>query len=239
MTNDIPLKLSIAEGLKLIHGGALVELRAILAGRGKSEIWSGYFLDYDKAEAAAYEAEKAGAEGIYQTLQVIHPGLYARSPDRWTKGPRHTTSDKDVIATPWVLIDVDPVRPAGISSTNAEHDQALIRRTGALRVVLMTNGGDVKTIENIGGGYILADSGNGGHLLVKFDPAAFGMKSSDLISGLSHVLSDTVVNVDRTVGKPAQLTKLYGTLTRKGYPVAGRPHRRSKITGFRMDPTNG
>lgn len=222
MTNDKPL--TIAEGLQLIHGGALVELRAILPGRGKSEIWSGYFLDYAKAEAAALEAEAAGAEGVYQTLQVIHPGLYARSPDVWTRGPRHTTSDKDVIATPWVLIDVDPVRPAGISSTDGEMREALLVRDEILGLSL------TRTSVT---GYLAADSGNGAHLLLRM-PDAPEPARRELLHRLAHTYSDTVVNIDRTVGKPAQLTKLYGTLTRKGYPVAGRPHRRSLITGYNL-----
>lgn len=216
-------KLVIRQTLDIMHEGRLVELRAIgvPTRSGKGETWSGYYLDYNLAAEAAIEAEDAGAEGVYQTLQVIHPGLYARSPDQWTRSPKHTTADRDVRATPWVYVDVDPRRPSGISSTEAELDAAIRTRDE----ILDWFQGDYKGAWSR---LICALSGNGAHLLIEATEET--PPAAELLKIIDALWSDSIVDIDKSVSKPAQLTKLYGTVARKGHPIADRPHRRSTIT---------
>lgn len=207
----------IRRALERVHEGRLVELRAlgVPAGRGRSAVWSGYYLDYERAAADAILAEDAGAEGIYMTLQEIHPGLYARSPDQWTINPRHTTGNADVISKRWYLIDVDPRRPAGISSTDGELAAAVRIRDEIFDRLVWVVGVPRESC-------IPAMSGNGAHLLA---PRSYDIR----LDVIADLFSDDVVTVDKSVDKPSQLTKLYGTLTRKGHSTGDRPHRRSTL----------
>jgi hypothetical protein len=60
-------------------------------------------------------------------LNPVKPVLLARAKNRLQKGLKNLTTDADVIEWRWLYIDCDPVRPAGISSTDAEHAAALQR----------------------------------------------------------------------------------------------------------------
>jgi hypothetical protein len=55
--------------------------------------------------------------------------LLARARDRARPVGEHDplTSDRDVLARRWLLIDADPRRPAGISASDTEHEAALAR----------------------------------------------------------------------------------------------------------------
>ncbi len=102
----------------LCQPGDVVELRALDVG-GKTV--AGYFGDHAKlAEAAAKLS--GSAAGVYVVLNTITPALLARSANRITIGPRNLTSDGDILSRRWLPIDIDARRPAGISSTNAEHE---------------------------------------------------------------------------------------------------------------------
>jgi hypothetical protein len=63
---------------------------------------------------------------------------------------------------------------------------------------------------------VLADSGNGGHLLYRVDLPANDGGSSIGSARLAFFFEDGQVNVDRTVFNPGRIWKLYGTVARKG-----------------------
>src|ERR1019366_7237942 len=101
---------------------------------------AGYF-EY-AAEAALMQAIQrlnGKAEGVYVALNPVNPVLLARAKNRLQKGLKNLTTDVDVIKWRWLFIDCDPVRPAGISSTDAEHDAAL-QRAGKIRGFLTSQG---------------------------------------------------------------------------------------------------
>jgi hypothetical protein len=133
-----------------------------------------------------------------------------------------TTADHDVLRRRWLPIDCDPKRPAGISSSDEEHELAL-DRAFEIREALWDQGWDEP---------ILADSGNGAHLLYPIDVAA---QDDGFVKGtlddLARRFSDTAVSIDQTVFNPARIWKLYGTVARKGdhAPIVGRPHRLARI----------
>jgi hypothetical protein len=87
---------------------------------------AGYF---DKREtlAKALAAPNGHYPALYVTLNPVNPSLLARAANRIRQRVKRTTADKDIAALPWLLIDCDAVRPAEISSTDAEHDAALER----------------------------------------------------------------------------------------------------------------
>ena len=207
----------IVQTLEKLHEGRLVEIRAMFARGTRTEIWSGYYFDYAAAAKDAYFAEQQGAEGVYMLLNVIHPGLVNRSPNQMSQSPRQTTADKDVLARRWMLVDVDPVRPSGISSTDAELAAARAVRDRVYQFCYRT----MPMID-----MHKACSGNGAHLLIEIE----GLEGADpkrWLESLQAYYGNERCHIDVSTHSLAQLTKLYGTLARKGHEGFGRFHRRS------------
>jgi hypothetical protein len=181
---------------------------------------SGYFTDHD---ALAKEAVKYSltAQGTYITLNPINSALLARSANRVRVASKDCplTTDSDVTRRRWLPIDFDPVRPAGISSTLEEHTGA-IERAKQVRDALHVEGWPDP---------ILADSGNGGHLLYRIDLPSDDTLVKQCLDALAFRFDDERVKIDRAVFNPSRIWKLYGTLSRKGDPLPDRPHRLAHI----------
>jgi hypothetical protein len=202
--------------------GGVFEIRALkLPGRGKPLTAAGYFLDLDKAAQAAAVLDRRKAGGVYLVLNEITPALLARSPEQTTDHLDQTTSDGDIIRRRWLPLDFDPSRPAGISSTDAEHNaaqQAAERCRDWLRHEWGWPDG------------ILADSGNGWHVLYRVDlPADDGGLVKRCLEVIAGEFDAAAVKVDRAVFNPARIWKLYGTTARKGHSTADRPHRVARL----------
>ena len=221
-----PPKLSRAEIVALIRHtlsilaqpGQTVELR--IPGMQGKRTDSGYFNDFDLLAkvAASYEGR---AEGVYITVNPVQPALLARSNNRVKEYAKQTTNDKDVPRRYWLFIDFDPVRPAGISSSEEEH-QAAIKRAKACR----------DRLAKMGIYAILADSGNGAHLLIPIDwpnDNASTALVKDFLTLLDAKFSDEHVKVDTGMVGASHLIKLYGTVAAKGDSTPDRPHRRSAL----------
>lgn len=95
---------------------------------------SGYFTNERELDAAIapYDGK---VKAIYVTMNPVKRDLLARAPNRLIKGAKITTTDAEIIRRVWLLIDLDPIRKAGTSSTDAEHQAAfdLAERVHALR----------------------------------------------------------------------------------------------------------
>ena len=176
-----------------------------------------------KANSPNIEKQLSRFKGrtFYQTMNCIDPGCYSREQrEVLITNPKETTSDRDIIGYNWILIDADPVRPSGVSATDAEKELA---RTTAKAVYLHLK--KLGFSEPIG-----ADSGNGYHLLYRIKAE---ISSKDTIAAFLKVLdmwfSSEAVQIDTAVYNPARITKLYGTIARKGANTPERPHRESKI----------
>src|SRR6266508_4394040 len=115
----------IHKALRLLHvPSSVIELRILITGRTGTV--SGFFDDFERlAQAAANWSGNAPA--IYITLNTCDPALLARSANRLTSRAKHTTADHDIVKRHRLPLDFDPVRPAGISSTDGEHEAALER----------------------------------------------------------------------------------------------------------------
>jgi len=85
---------------------------------------------------------------------------------------------------------------------------------------------------------ILADSGNGAHLLYTLD-LPNDEEALKLVAGalaaLDRRYSDDLVKVDVTCANAARIWKAYGTVARKGDSIPGRPHRISRILEVPLD----
>jgi len=204
----------------LLEPGSLAELRVLKTPKGTV---SGYFTDFAKlaAEAAQWSGQ---APAVYVTLNPVKPELLARAANRAVPYATKTTADSDILKRVWLLIDFDPVRPAGISSTHAGHEAAL-KRAREVRAWLIEQGVPSNAM-------ILADSGNGAHLLVRINLPNDGDSralAERCLKALDLRFSDGVVGVDLTTFNAARICKLYGTLACKGDSTPERPHRVARI----------
>lgn len=208
----------------LVAPGQVVELRAlnVQRGGGRPHVEAGFF-DSDHLIEMAKTALRISryAKGVYFTLNPVHPDLLARRCNRigWAN-EGELAKDKDVLHRRWLLIDADPIRDPLISASDGE-------KANAHRTIL-----DVR--EFLRGRFwpdpILADSGNGYHLLYPIDlPAQDGSVVERILHALAQRFDSACVKIDQSVFNPARICKLPGTLARKGDSTPTRPHRRAKI----------
>lgn len=206
----------ILSSLLLLHDPEdIIEIRSI----DPKPTISGLF----KANSDNIEKQLARYKGrtFYQTMNCIDPGCYSRAQrEVLMPNPRETTADRDIIGYNWILIDADPVRPSGVSATDNEKE--LARKTARAVYLHLKKLGFSEPIA--------ADSGNGFHLLYRIKAE---IASKDTIAQFLKVLdlwfSSEAVQIDTAVYNPARITKLYGTIARKGANSPERPHRESKI----------
>lgn len=203
-----------------VHPGEIVEVR--IMGARKGQVISGYFDDHAKFCQAVQAADRQQHHGIYFTAQVIDPRLIARAYNRVQQSDL-TTSDKDVLAYRRLLIDLDPVRPSGISSSDSELEAALELRDPVADWVMEEYGFAAP---------MRAMSGNGWHLLFPLPDWPANARNKDLIKKfleyISSRFSTPAVKIDTTVFNPARIWKLYGTTARKGDPVPAGPRREAR-----------
>jgi hypothetical protein len=207
----------------LFRPDQVIELRG-LGSNGATSIkrftLSGYYSDHDKMAADIVAMSNTpGVSGVYWTLQKISTALLARSANHYRRGPEATTADADVIEYMWLPIDADPVRPAGISSTDAE-------KAAAFEVMHRVS----VFFQDLGVTPIEADSGNGYHLLVPIS-LAIGLAPlvKDVLAALAARFDTDDVKIDRTVFNPSRILKCYGSLSKKGENTLERPHRVARL----------
>lgn len=198
--------------------GQVTELRALFKGdnHGPPQVVSGY---YNNIEKLAYDAvwHGMGAAGVYFIPNPVNPDLLARACNRCEPVYRRaTTSDRDIIRRRFFLIDLDPNRPADISSDDTEH-AAAIQKATEIRDSLTQRGWPMP---------IFVDSGNGAHLDYFIDlPVDDDGLVAAALASLAQQFNDTRVKVDVGVYNPARIWKVVGTHARKGDNVPSRPHR--------------
>ena len=216
----------IVKTFKLFHDpGDVVEVRVPRAG--KYRVISGYYNDAEAFADAVMSLEPGRYPGVYFTINKVVPDLLARSANTLTYYAESTTSDKDgIVCRRWLPIDLDPIRPASISSTDTEHAAALDLAV-AIRKDLISKGWHEDS-------FILANSGNGAHLMVRIDLA--NDPTDNLIErclkALDHNYSNDMVKVDTTLFNASRIMKIYGTTARKGSDIPDRPHRNGVILEY-------
>ena len=84
---------------------------------------SGYFETPESLAAAAQRFD--GKANVFFTLNPVLPDLLARARNRVEDRAENTTADLEIQKRCWLFLDIDPVRPSGISSTEAERESAL------------------------------------------------------------------------------------------------------------------
>jgi len=220
----------IAHTLSLLFSpGQIVEVRAIT----EEGMASGYFDEPGALAAAVEPLDMAGTGGIYVTLNEVTPALLSRRANRIKmrlSKKDATTADTDIVRRRWFPVDIDPVRPSGVSSTDREHQAALVRAAEVSAFLCLEHGWPAP---------VLADSGNGAHLLFRVD-LANDEESRDLVKRCLEVLDVLFSNRSSTVDtanfNAARIWKLYGTTSRKGDHTPDRPHRRAAVIDAPDEP---
>ncbi len=227
MTNKIEFRKidlnpeKVRTALNLFHpGDHLFEIRVIKKG---SRVYSAYFKDIDSALKNLTENRFPSGAQVYFTFNTLNPVCGCREQmNRFVPGV-DATGDSDVVKYEWLMIDLDPERPKGVSSSDSELNLA-ISKAKTIKTALSERGFS-SPVEAI--------SGNGMHLFYKVNYEVTEENKSmtrSFLNCLSAQFSDDAINVDSSVFKPAQATKLYGTKTHKGSDTEDRPHRYSEIT---------
>lgn len=197
--------------------GAVFEVR-LLHGQRK-RVDAGYF-DSPSAAATAIAGLEDHYQGIYFTPNPVVPALLARSHNRISAWAQNTTLDPDIMERRWILVDVDPDRPSGIGSTEAEMADAF---KVARRIANMLE------LEGWPTPYINA-SGNGAHLMYAFNEPNNEFVRDEIhtfLQGLNGRFKGDGCSVDTTVFNAARIFRIPGTWARKGDNVADRPHRKA------------
>jgi hypothetical protein len=197
--------------------GSIGELRVPRADGGPLV---GLFNDYD-AMAIAAARQSGKAPGVYVLLNQPKQSVAGRVDNRLI---RATTAMKDVEVKRrrWLPIDLDPVRPSNTPSTEVEHEAAI-----AMAKDCRTWLGDQGWPDPV-----LADSGNGAHLLYRID-LPNDTASSELVKSALEVISlkfsDAQVSVDIGNFNASRIWRVYGTYNAKGEETEERPYRRAQL----------
>ena len=200
------------------NNNELVEIRILDPNSKKS--YSGYFTD---VETILREIRPYENCNIYFTLNVINDACYSREQhDRLSSRPKSTTSDNEILARKWCLIDIDCEKPADTNSSDEEKELAKEVVNNVYKF-LRDEGFEQP---------VICDSANGFHLLYKM-----AMKSTtentetmkNFLKVLDMYFSTEKVKIDTSTFNPSRICKLYGVISRKGSNTKERPQRESKI----------
>lgn len=167
-----------------------------------------------KMAEQALEWEAAGATSVRFSFNPLRPDI-AES--------RRFAKAEDYIGRTWLFVDCE--HRAGHSDAPASDEE----RAASWQVVGRARG----TLEAFGLVQpVVADSGNGWHLLYRIalphDDVAKEMLRA-VLKGLDERCSDETARVDPATYQITDALKVYGTLSRKGTPTESRPWRYSQL----------
>ncbi|HXJ87786.1 MAG TPA: hypothetical protein VMS18_13275 [Candidatus Binatia bacterium] len=171
-----------------------------------------FYTDLDLAAAIIERADASGNfKGIYISLQMLKEG-------------RTSDKRKDIASYVHLMIDFDRKTKNG----NASDEE---RRTieAVMQEAKQWLSGILQTEP------LLADTGNGFHLVFKLQPLAANEQAMSLLKECILAVKAKFerpglnLEIDASVSEPEQLTRCYGTWNRKYPETPARPHRQSKI----------
>jgi hypothetical protein len=203
----------------LFEPGQLVEVR--LKGRD-GHIASRYYKDHDKMAAVlAKEDARERWAAVWWTLQQLKPRAHVG------KEASETTKRADIEIYRWLPIDIDRAdkKAKKLNATPAEKEELL---AVARQVMAWLAERGVRDC-------ILADSGNGFHILIKLSPLAANEMNYELLKEVLVAIKHEfrthagVADIDTSLAEPEQVIKAYGTTTRKSESTSERPWHESKL----------
>lgn len=217
---------TIARALRELYpAGSVIEVRRLSAYRGATDV--GYFNDPVLAANVITHSDHDGIAGTYATLNPVPFDALARCANRMTSVRSNNglyTNDREIEARRGILMDFDPERLSGISSTDEEHENALrVMRNVAIDLSMMHGFPQP----------FLIDSGNGGHIRYITEPVENNDEATWLfrtfLQAAAKVYSAHGVKLDTTVWNASRISRVPGTVARKGEHTPNRPHRVSRL----------
>lgn len=192
----------------------LVEIRVI--DPTKKRTYSGYFTDI---ETILREIKKYDHCNLYYSLNVIDDACYSREQhDKIVTTPKSTTSDNEVRARKWCMIDVDCEKPADTNSSDEEKDLAKQVVNNVYK--FLRDEGFEKPV--------IIDSANGYHIMLKQAMIA-SPENTEIMKRFLQVLdmyfSTDRVKIDCATFNNSRICKIPGTFSRKGSSTKERPQR--------------
>lgn len=222
MSTNNDVQEQIRRTFETLHGTEPANPAELRVLRSRTAPRSGCF---SKADAFAEVATKIDSDSRASLYITLNPVLY-RSPmnkDSVSRAPKGgVAADEDVVSLRWLFLDFDPDRPSGVAATDDEKENGKLQMEVA------------RTFFNLLGWPqpIVADSGNGFHLLYPIE-LPNDKSSRQLVKAVtaeaSKRFSTKEVKLDSSVSNPARITRLYGTMNRKGLDNTERPWRRSEL----------
>lgn len=185
--------------------------------------YSGYFKSLDNLLEAIQPYAEMDDEQIYFVLNDIDPLCYGRKQcEKFVKNAKITTNDGDIVHRRWVLCDFDPVRRSGTNSTDEQLGFAHQKAQAVFRFLRDRGFSEP----------VICKSGNGYHCLYRIDAPATD-EVTEIIKGffkyMSSIFTDDKVDFDEKNFNAARISKLYGTMAKKGANIEGMPWRMSDI----------
>lgn len=204
----------------IFRPGEIVELRAqvgdhMIAGR------------HNDLQRLAYNAvgmqEVHRASACYFTSNPVAPDsrIAKRSISNSVIADiRAAAGNGDISHRATLLIDVDPHRPSGVCSTQAEKSAA--REVMDRTIAYLSSKAWPEPL--------LVDSGNGYHAYYLIDRRAPRMEAWEyLLKALGQMFDSLDAKIDTSVTNPGRIVRLPGTWNRKGEDTPERPHRLAHV----------
>ncbi|MCK5016894.1 MAG: hypothetical protein KAS32_07460, partial [Candidatus Peribacteraceae bacterium] len=204
--------------------GEVIEIR--LKSRGG---WHSGYYDYEHFEQMAADVEKYDelreTTAIYYTLNPVQNILLARCMNHIQRA-KETTTDAQIKYRKYLPFDIDPERPAGVSSTNEQHEKSIEKGNRVAKWLKEEYGWPDP---------IKGDSGNGTHLDYRIDEPNTP-EAKELVECVQKAVIEQFNDENDGIkiegwANTARIWKLKGTMTRKGDEIPDQDiyHRRSKI----------
>lgn len=186
----------------------LTEIR-LISNDGK--IASGYFTD----PKTLIEAVKPFAKdySVYFTINPINPDCYGRpQKDKIVIRAKNTTTDSEIIARDYVLLDLDSKRATGVNATEEQLNLAK-QKANVVYKFLIDNGFYEP---------IVICSGSGVHIYIRC--ALLPTEENNQIikrftQAMSMLFSDNNVDIDEKVFNLGRISRVCGYYNRKGSPL--------------------
>ena len=185
--------------------------------------YSGYFKSLDNLLEAIQPYAEMDDEQIYFVLNDIDPLCYGRKQcEKFVKNAKITTNDGDIVHRRWVLCDFDPVRRSGTNSTDEQLGFAHQKAQAVFRFLRDRGFSEP----------VICKSGNGYHCLYRIDAPATD-EVTEIIKNffkyMGSIFTDDKVDFDEKNFNAARISKLYGTMAKKGANIEEMPWRMSDI----------
>lgn len=200
------------------NGREFCEIRCLDGQR----TYSGYYRNIENIIRDIEPLSERPNMQMYFVMNKISDDCYERPQcERMIEKPKNTTTDQNIEGRKWIMLDFDTERAAGVGGTDEQWQEA---RAVALKVYEFLKAQ---------GFYdpIVTHSGNGVHIYIRVN-LANNDDNKKLIERFLHAMSmmfsDEKVKIDLAVANAARITKLVGTMAKKGTNTANRPWRMSK-----------